>query len=211
MKIEELGPPGADHSTGLILHWRDRLLFALLPVSQWRDSPAGKVAHVAGIGGHLEAGESWAHAVRREAREEADVDITLRSPAETWLLRDDGTVQDITPSLEWPAPPRPLFIWSARFGMPPDGGERHFVNAVFDATLAGDVEPHPAAEMPAILALTHAQLHEMAERPTLLERLLSEGAVLWERLPVPRTMLIAPWGTAWWYHVWRQSVELAAD
>ena len=210
MKIKELGPPGADHSTGLILHWRDRLLFALLPVSQWHDSSSGQVARVAGIGGHLEAGESWAQAVRREAREEAGVHITLRSPGETWLLRDDGTVQDITTSLEWPTLPRPLFIWSARFGPPAGGRSRYFVNAVFDAALARDVEPHPAAEMPAILALTKAQLHEMAERPTSLEKLLSEGAALWEQLPIPRTTLIAPWGTAWWYHLWQQSPRLAA-
>ena len=32
MRIEQLGPPDAHHSTGLILHWRQRLLFALEPV-----------------------------------------------------------------------------------------------------------------------------------------------------------------------------------
>jgi 8-oxo-dGTP pyrophosphatase MutT (NUDIX family) len=204
MRIEQLGPPDADHSTGLILHWRGRLLFAVLPAYQWLDAAEGKLAHFVGIGGHLEAGEDWGQAVRREAQEEAGVEIDLQAPAETWLLRDDDAPQDITADLSWPDAPRPLFIWSAafRFGPPSDEQVRHFVNAVFEATLPDDVEPHPAAEMPAILALSEAQLHQAAIHPIPLKALLEDGARIWTSTPFPYTILVAPRGTAQWYTVW---------
>jgi len=211
MRIEELGPPDADHSTGLILHWRRQLLFAVLPVDQWHDTAEGKLAHIMGIGGHVEAGEGWGEAVRREAQEEAGLAVDLLSPAETWLLRDDGTVQDITPALTWPDAPRPLFIWCAvlRFDAPPDEQERHFINAVFEATLPDDVEPHPAAEVPALLALSEAQLRQAAVHPISLGTLLKGGARIWTSSPIPRTTLTAPLGTAQWYNVWLQKRDAA--
>jgi 8-oxo-dGTP pyrophosphatase MutT (NUDIX family) len=156
MKIEQLGPPDADHSTGLILRWRGRLLYALEPVHHWNEEQGVLLARFVGIGGHLEPGETWGEAVCREAVEEADLQIVLCSPEKTYLLREGGVVQDVTAALIWPDAPRPRFVWSARyrFGRPPNVHERHFVNAVFEAVAPGDALPCPAAEMPAVLALT---------------------------------------------------------
>ena len=210
MRIEELGPPDADHSTGLILHWRDQLLFAVQPADQWHDTAAGRLAYFVGIGGHLEVGESWIEAVRREAQEEASLAIDLLSPAETWLLREGETSQDITDALTWTDEPRPLFVWSAtfRFGSPPNEQTRHFCNAVFEAVIPDDVQPRPAAEMPAILALDAAQLRQTATCPISLGTLLDGGALIWESEPVPRTALVAPRGTAQWYDVWLQECNV---
>jgi 8-oxo-dGTP pyrophosphatase MutT (NUDIX family) len=208
MRIEQLGPPGADHSTGLILRWQNRLLFAVLPAHLWQNTQRGTLAHFVGIGGHLEAGERWDEAVRREAREEAGVEIDLLSPAETWLLRDDGTVRDITAELAWPGAgaPRPLLIWSAtlRVGDPAYAQPRHYVNAVFEAALGEDQAPYSAAEMQAILAITEAQLHQAACQPVPLGTLLSGGARIWTSAPIPHTTLMAPRGTAEWYDRWLQ-------
>ena len=208
MRIEQLGPPDADHSTGLILRWQERLLFAVLPAHLWQDTERGVLAHFVGVGGHLEAGERWDEAVRREAQEEAGVEIELLSPAETWLLRDDGTVRDITAELPWPDAdaPRPLLIWSAtlRVGDPANVQARHYINAVFEATLCDDQEPYPAAEMQGILAITESQLHQAASEPVPLGTLLSGGARIWTSTPVPHTTLMAPRGTAQWYDRWLQ-------
>jgi len=203
MRIEQLGPPDADHSTGLILHWRDRLLFAVEPREQWREDTDRQLARFVGIGGHLEAGETWAEAVRREAAEEAGLDVTLLSSEVTYLLRDDGMVQDISTTLDWPDPPRPSFIWSAvfRFGRPPHEHVRHFVNAVFLATVPDDAEPCPIAEMPAIVALSEAQLHRAAVHPISLGDLLADGARIWESVSIPHSTLMAPAGSAQWYAV----------
>jgi 8-oxo-dGTP pyrophosphatase MutT (NUDIX family) len=201
MRIEQLGPPDADHSTGLILRWRDRLLFALEPRRNWRDREGTLLARFVGIGGHLEAGETWVQAVRREAREEADLDVTLLSPETTTLLLGDGTIQDISAALDWSIPPRPLFIWSARFrfGRPPNEWERHFVNAVFLAAVPDEAEPRPAAEMEAILAITGGQLCRAARQPVFLGTLLDGGTTVWTSFPIPRSTLVTPGGTAQWY------------
>jgi 8-oxo-dGTP pyrophosphatase MutT (NUDIX family) len=201
MRIEQLGPSNADHSTGLILHWRDRLLFAIEPIHHWQDGSDGPMARLVGIGGHLEPGETWTEAVRREALEEAGLRVSLRSPRHTYLLRDDGTVQDISETLEWPDPPCPLFIWSAqfRFGHPPNERARHFVNAVFLADVPGDARPYPAAEMPAILAVSAVQLRQAAIRSVTLDDLLVGGATIWQSETIPRSAWMAPGGSAQWY------------
>jgi 8-oxo-dGTP pyrophosphatase MutT (NUDIX family) len=211
MRIEELGPPGADHSTGLILHWRGRLLFAIAPVHQWHDGPGGPLARLLGIGGHLEPGETWAEAVCREAREEASLDVSLCAPDSTYLLLEGSTVQDITSRLAWDAPPRPLFVWSARFrfGRPPHEQERYFVNAVFEAKVPDDTEPRPAAEIPAILALEARQLREAAIDAPTLGDLLAEGAMLWTSKELPRRVRLLPGGSAQWYVVLLQYLESA--
>jgi len=201
MIIEQLGPPDADHSTGLLLRWRDRLLFAVEPRDHWRDERDTQLVRFVGIGGHLEPGETWAEAVRREALEESGLAVTLLSPQCTYLLQDDGTVQDITAALDWSDPPRPCFIWSAvyRFGRPPSERARPFVNAVFLAAASDDAKPHPAAEMPAIVALTEAQLCRAAAHSIPLADLLAGGATIWESEPLPRSTLMAPGGSAQWY------------
>jgi 8-oxo-dGTP pyrophosphatase MutT (NUDIX family) len=203
MQIEQLGPPNADHSTGLILRWRDRLLFAVEPIHQWQKSDEGLLARFVGIGGHLELGETWGEAVRREALEEARLRVSLQQPERTYLLREDTAAQDITSTLDWPDPPRPLFIWSAqfRFDSPPNEWVRHFVNAVFLASVPDEACPCPAAEMPAVLALSEAQLLQTAVYPTLLRDLLVSGATIWESEALPRLVRIAPGGSAQWYTV----------
>ena len=201
MKIEQLGPSDADHSTGLILRWRDRLLFAVEPIHHWLDRPDGPLARFVGVGGHLEPGETWIEAVRREALEEADLHVSLRQPERTYLLREGVAAQDISATLEWPDPPAPLYIWSARFrfGSPPHERERHFVNAVFLAHVPDDAQPRPSAEMPAILAMSEAQLRQAAAHPTPLADLLAGGATIWESEAIPRSTRLTPGGSAQWY------------
>ena len=203
MRIEQLGPPNADHSTGLILRWRGKLLFALEPRRNWRDHDGTPLARFVGIGGHLETDETWVQAVRREALEEAGLEVTLLASQTTALLRDDGTIVDLSTSLDWPDPPRPLFIWSAhyRFGRPPHEQVRHFVNPVFLAAAPDEVEPRPAAEVEAILAISEGQLCRTAECPTPLGDLLDGGAMIWAATPLPRSTLLAPGGSAQWYAV----------
>jgi 8-oxo-dGTP pyrophosphatase MutT (NUDIX family) len=203
MRIEQLGPPNSEHSTGLILRWRDRLLFAVAPIHQWQDGSDGPVARFVGIGGHLEPGETWTEAVRREALEEAALQVSLQRPERTYVLREGDAPQDITSSLEWRDPPRPFFVWSAqfRFGRPPNQHVRHFVNAVFKASVPDDARPCPVGEMPALLVISEGQLRRAAASPVVLGDLLAEGATIWQSEAIPRALQLTPAGSAQWYAV----------
>lgn len=209
ISIEDLAPPGADRSTGLILNWRGYLLFALEERRNWRDAGPTQIARLIGIGGHLEPGESWAQAVQREAREEAGLRVTLIEPQRTLLLGDGGLMRDITARLNCPSP-RPLFIWSAifRFGRPPHERTPHFLNPVFLAQAAEDDEPHPGMEVPGILALTQSQLIRAVERPPTLQTLLDDGARFWSAQSIPLDTLIEPSGSAWWYTIYLRALPL---
>lgn len=209
ISIEDLASPNADRSTGLILHWRDHLLFALEERHNWRDAGSTEIARLIGIGGHLEPGESWAQAVQREALEEAGLRVTLIEPQRTLLLGDGGLMRDITAQLDCPSP-RPLFIWSAmfRFGRPPHERAPHFLNPVFLARVADADEPHPGMEVPGILALTQSQLIRAVEHPPTLQALLDDGARLWSAQSIPLDTLIEPSGSAWWYTAYLRGLPL---
>jgi hypothetical protein len=127
--------------------------------------------------------------------------VSLRQPERTYLLREGATVQDISATLEWPDPPGPLYIWSARFrfGSPPHERVRHFVNAVFLAYVPDDAQPRPSAEMPAILAVSEAQLRQAVTHPVPLVDLLIGAATIWESETIPRSTRLAPGGSAQWY------------
>lgn len=208
IKIEDLAPDTVDHSTGLILRWRGQLLFAVEPAHRWRETTDQSSAIVplvrfVGIGGHVEAGESWRQAVLREAREEAGLEVSLVAPAATYLLDDDDTVIDVSAKLDWPDSPRPCFIWRAAQGLERPSREHAagLLTAAFAAVAPDDVKPHPLAEVPAILAVSETQLRRAAEQPVCLRDLLADGARIWESAPIPRSTLLVPAGSAHGYAV----------
>ena len=206
IKIEDLSSPDAEHSTGLILRWRGQLLFAVEPARRWRQATPGAsasvvFAHLIGIGGHVEPGESWGEAVLREAREEAGLTVSLAACGTTYLFSDDGAVSDISARLDWPDGPRPWFIWSMFPGFEPTPQVRlrHLLTAVFAAVVPDDVEPHPGSEVPAIIAVSEAHVRRAVGQPACLGELMADGARIWESTTVPRSALLVPAGSAYWY------------
>ena len=53
--------------------------------------------------------------------------------------------------------------------------------------------------MPALLAVTKTQLCQSAVCPIPLDKVLSDGAVSRAATPMPCHILVAPWGSAYWY------------
>jgi 8-oxo-dGTP pyrophosphatase MutT (NUDIX family) len=198
----ELGGPGAELSTGLVLTWRDRLVFGVEP----RAVPLGAVgqpdvAAFVGIGGHLDSGERWGDAAVREALEEASCPISLGDSPVTYLCRQDR--QPCPIAYAWQETCRPLLIWIATFDLRRGPDQRRvpvtLVTAVFRA--AALARPTPSAEIQALLLMDRDALLHTYHRPRPLGELLDRGAEL-VGAPLPSSTLVAPGGSAYFYAQW---------
>ncbi len=202
LELADLGGPAAELSTGLILTWRDKLLFALEPAGLPLGAPGrADVLAFTGIGGHLDPGEGWGQAVVREALDEANCAVALGDSAVTYLCRQEHAPRPI--AYRWRELQRPLLVWVATF-MLPRGPERvrrpvTVVNVVFRA--AALCQPAPGAEIPALLALDRETLLYAFTAPRPLAELIGRGAQIIGKAPAPDTLL-APGGSAYFYAQW---------
>jgi 8-oxo-dGTP pyrophosphatase MutT (NUDIX family) len=216
LDLASLGGPGSELSTGLILTWRDRLVFGLEP----RAVPLGAmgqtgVAAFVGIGGHLDPGERWVDAVAREAFEEAGCPVSLGDSPVTYLCRQDRPPCPIAYS--WGESHRPLLVWVATFDLRRGPDQRRvpvtLVNPVFRAAALS--KPAPGAEIQALLLLDQETLLYTYHQPRPLGELLDRGAQLIGN-PMPSGTLLAPGGSAYFYAQWlawqeEQSLDAADD
>jgi 8-oxo-dGTP pyrophosphatase MutT (NUDIX family) len=202
LALSDLGGPGAELSTGLILTWRDKLVFGVEP----RAIPLGAVgqtgvAAFVGIGGHLDPGERWVDAAVREALEEASCAISLGDSPVTYLCRQDRLPCPLAYS--WQEPYRPLLVWIATFDLRRGPEQRQIpvtlVTAVFRA--AALARPLPGAEIRALLLMDRDALLYACHRPRPLGELLDQGAEL-IGTPLPSDALVAPGGSAYFYAQW---------
>lgn len=202
VELAELGGPKAELTTGLILMWRDRLVFALEPRAvplgaQGRDD----ITAFVGIGGHLNPGEGWGEAAKREALEEANCAVSLGDSAVTYLCRQDQVPRPL--AYRWAEPCRPLLVWIATFDLR-RGSRRErvpttLVTSVFRA--AALARPSPGAEIRALLLLDQDCLLRAYEAPRPLSHLIHMGAELIGEAPAA-DVLVAPGGSAYFYAQW---------
>lgn len=202
LELAELGGPAAELSTGLILTWRNKLVFGLEP----RAIPLGArgrtdIAAFTGIGGHLDPGESWTQAVVREALEEASIPVSLGDSAVTYFCQEGDTPRPI--AYHWAESVRPLLVWRAVFDLR-RGPNRELtpvtmVNAVFRAAALG--EPAPSAEIYGLILLDQEMLLHTYAEPRPLGELVALGAQIRGQSPPPETLL-APGGSAYFYAQW---------
>lgn len=202
LELSDLGGPGAELSTGLILTWRNRLVFGLDPDAL----PLGAqgrphVKAFVGIGGHLDPGESWSQAVTREALEEASCPIALGDSPITYWCRPASVPQPI--AYRWAEPCRPLLVWTARFKLRRGPAQQRvpvtIVSSVFRAAALD--RPAPNAEISALLLMDGELLLHTYAAPRPLGELLARGAELIGGVLAPQT-LVAPGGSAYFYAQW---------
>ncbi len=202
LELAQFGGAGAELSTGLVLTWGDRLVFAL----DHRADPLGArgqagIMAFTGVGGHLDPGEGWGQAVRREALEEANCPVALADSPVTYLCRHDHTPVPI--AYRWRELARPLLVWLATFNLR-RGPERQrmpveMVTAVFRA--AALARPAPGAEMETLLVMDQEALLYTYEAPRTFADLQARGATIIGAAPQPEALL-APGGSAYFYAQW---------
>ena len=210
LELAQFGGAGAELSTGLVLTWGERLVFAL----DHRADPLGArgqagVMAFTGVGGHLDPGEGWGQAARREALEEANCPVALADSPVTYLCRQDSIPAPI--AYKWREPERPLLVWRATFNLR-RGPERQripveIITAVFRA--AALAHPAPGAEMDTLLVMDQATLLYTYETPRPLTDLQARGATIIGAAPPPQALL-APGGSAYFYAQWLAWQERAA-
>lgn len=169
--IDDFVPSGAEAGTGLALEdEQGRLLFFL--AGQKHNCPPGE-SFFAGIGGHLEPGESWPECARREALEEIGAEAVLLSAPETWMLTPLGEPLVFSLTDE----PRPLALYEM---IHPPGTRRAgqvYRLVIYRGRLKPGALSLDPAEVGGVIALTWEQLQRSLEaRLTLAEVALVVGA-----------------------------------
>ena len=170
--IADFAPEGTECGVGLVLQDDDgRYLFFLAGTRH--HCPPGELFY-AGIGGHREAGEDWLMCAHREALEEVGTDVDILSAPITWVVPQQGPVQQVEVSDR----PRPVVLYEMIH--PPDtprAGELYRI-VIFKARLRGEPKNLPPDEVQGVIALTEEQVAQGLERKPVLAELLDNGASL---------------------------------
>lgn len=189
--ISDLIPEGAETGVGLALRDSDgRYLFFLAGTKF--DCPPGELFY-AGIGGHVEEGESWMDCARREAIEEIGVGVELLPSDDTWVISSDGEAERIVISDE----PHPMALYRMIHpeSAPRAGDTYHIV--IYAAALLEPPGELPIDEVRGIIALTREQVIEGPQRKPSIAELSREGAeVVGLAEPVDVNTRVYPIGTA---------------
>ncbi|MCL4426336.1 MAG: hypothetical protein M1299_09215 [Firmicutes bacterium] len=91
----EIAYPGSLFSSGAILFWQNRLLFAVGSEKYWASRGSETLVSFWGLGGRQEPGESLLATLRREVGEEANCQVRLRDSRRTYLMVEAEDPQPI--------------------------------------------------------------------------------------------------------------------
>lgn len=135
--------------------------------------------NLTGIGGWVEAGETFSEAMHREACEETGVDIDIIDLRETLIVRGPDAIEEVCIVGE----PGPAAIVYCRIGTPAfDPWASDFASMVAVTVYAGRLRERPAVvapeEHPFFLWLYPEQLIALSDGELPLDFLLSDGAEL---------------------------------
>ena len=203
--LADFCPEGAEAGVGLALkHDQERYLFFLAGPRHY--CPPGELFY-AGIGGHLEPGETWLECAHREALEEVGTDVKILPALETWYIPQEGSARRV----ELCDRPRPWVLYEMIHPPgTPRAGELYRI-VVYEARLVGPPERLLEDEVLAVIALTRQQVVRGLERKPTLSEVLDEGArIVTTTGRLDEQIRLYPLGTGRALaHVWRHLQGLA--
>ncbi len=189
--LSDLIPEDEVSGTGLIIRDGDKYLF-MLPGHNYGYRTSDFI-YFAGIGGKRKKGESFIDCVKREVREEVELEVELISSDNTYYLDREGKIGMI--SLDEDI--KPLLIFEKFNPADADwnrsGRDWIYYVVIYISKLIGSPKPH--AELGGLIRLTRSQIIRSAYQKVTLGELLSEGAELIEKISIPKDILIYPVGT----------------
>lgn len=144
-------------TAGIYLRIDGSYLFMLGP------GPGGDHLGIVRIGGHLEAGEDAEDAARREALEEARLQVELVDAPRTWFM---DSVDGSTAETGWPESPRPILASGPAKGVPS--------SVTFLARTRN--EPVPDSESAALVYLAPDDIKAVCAASMTLRELRARGA-----------------------------------
>lgn len=181
MKIKDLIPAKSRLGNGLIVKYKGKFLFVLGKKKFWKKENGRLIITYTAVGGKLEKEENFINSSIREAKEEIDSDISLKSSKKTLLFDFDKNEKKIISMNERI---KPAIIYNK-----PSQDGRWFV-CVYNCSLKS--EPKPSSEICAIILLKKSQLN----REKALKELIKEGAEIIEKKHIPREAVLRPYGSA---------------
>lgn len=129
------------------------------------------------IGGGIEEGETPIDALHREALEEIGCPVAVQSATQTIEVAADGRAK-VRPWSQ--GLPRPILIWDTKAA----GIDRKGKGVVYLGTVGGIAKPR---DLGALLTLPLEQVLGIGSRPQSVADVVSAGATLQERVPIPTT------------------------
>ncbi|AKI96657.1 NUDIX domain-containing protein [Kosmotoga pacifica] len=188
MKLDDLIPCDAEKGAGLLIKVGSHYIFQ---VSGEKHSVPNGERFFSGIGGHVEAGESFVEAALREAKEEIGTEVELLNSEKTYYLKYTGQIIEL--SLDEKITPLMIYEMIHPEGTPKVGQLYYIV--IFVAELKREIGKLNSQEVSAILGLKKEQIAKYVDKKTSIERILEQGGVVL-RGKISASTKLFPLGTA---------------